>query len=142
MKNLLKELIEQSLKNLYANDIDLIKRRVSERDISYRFAHYFENNMVGTAVAQYDVDCEYNRDGHGIKQVNGTQVYPDFILHKRGSNEYNILIIEFKTWWNPDNHADIEKIKWMMNPQLRYQYKFGCSIIINKNAARIQWVEV
>ena len=129
MKNLLKELIEQSLKNLYANDIDLIKRRVSERDISYRFAHYFENNMVGTAVAQYDVDCEYNRDGHGIKQVNGTQVYPD-------------LIIEFKTWWNPDNHADIEKIKWMMNPQLRYQYKFGCSIIINKNEAKIQWVEV
>lgn len=37
-------------------------------------------------------------------------VYPDFILHKRGSNDFNILIIEFKTWWNPQNDEDIEKL--------------------------------
>ena len=126
MKNVLKYLIEQSLDCLYANDKDLLERKVAERDITHRFA----------------VDCEYNRDGYGIKQVNGNYVYPDFILHKRGCNDNNILIIEFKTWWNSENNADIDKIKWMMNPQLRYGYKFGCSIVLNKKSADIQWIEI
>ena len=126
MKNVLKYLIEQSLDCLYANDKDLLERKVAERDITHRFAHYFENNIAGT----------------GIKQVNGNYVYPDFILHKRGCNDNNILIIEFKTWWNSENNADIDKIKWMMNPQLRYGYKFGCSIVLNKKSADIQWIEI
>ena len=142
MKNVLKYLIEQSLDCLYANDKDLLVRKVAERDITHRFAHYFENNIAGTIVAEYNVDCEYNRDGYGIKQVNGNYVYPDFILHKRGCNDNNILIIEFKTWWNSENNADIDKIKWMMNPQLRYGYKFGCSIVLNKKSADIQWIEI
>ena len=126
MKNVLKYLIEQSLDCLYANDKDLLERKVAERDITHRFAHYFENNIAGTIVAEYNVDCEYNRDGYGIKQVNGNYV----------------LIIEFKTWWNSENNADIDKIKWMMNPQLRYGYKFGCSIVLNKKSADIQWIEI
>ena len=142
LKNVLKYLIEQSLDCLYANDKDLLERKVAERDITHRFAHYFENNIAGTIVAEYNVDCEYNRDGYGIKQVNGNYVYPDFILHKRGCNDNNILIIEFKTWWNSENNADIDKIKWMMNPQLRYGYKFGCSIVLNKKSADIQWIEI
>lgn len=77
MKNVLKYLIEQSLDCLYANDKDLLERKVAERDITHRFAHYFENNIAGTIVAEYNVDCEYNRDGYGIKQVNGNYVYPD-----------------------------------------------------------------
>ena len=105
MKNVLKYLIEQSLDCLYANDKDLLERKVAERDITHRFAHYFENNIAGTIVAEYNVDCEYNRDGYGIKQVNGNYVYPDFILHKRGCNDNNILIIEFKTWWNSENNV-------------------------------------
>lgn len=76
MKNVLKYLIEQSLVCLYANDKDLLERKVAERDITHRFAHYFENNIAGTIVAEYNVDCEYNRDGYGIKQVNGkTSIY-------------------------------------------------------------------
>lgn len=71
MKNVLKYLIEQSLDCLYANDKDLLERKVAERDITHRFAHYFENNIAGTIVAEYNVDCEYNRDGYGIKQVMG-----------------------------------------------------------------------
>ena len=31
---------------------------------------------------------------------NGT--FPDEILYKRGSNDNNILVMEFKTYWNKD----------------------------------------
>jgi hypothetical protein len=132
MKELLEELIKKSLDDLYQNDKYLIKHRVAERDITSKFAHYFQNNMRETIIADYDVDCEYNRDGYGMKKIDGTLVYPDFILHKRGTNESNLLIIEFKTWWNSDNREDIEKLKAMMSEWYRYQYQYGYSIILNQ----------
>ena len=142
MKILLEGIMKKSLDKLYANDKYLIIRRVSERDIVHRFAHYFENYMQDTDIESYNVDCEYNRNGYEIKQVNGKYVYPDFIVHKRGNNENNLLIIEFKTWWNSDNGADINKILWMMNPQLMFQYKYGCSITINQDNSEIFWVDL
>lgn len=42
MKKTLETLIEQSLNSLYTNDKDLLERRVSERDLSHRFAHYLK----------------------------------------------------------------------------------------------------
>ena len=132
MKELLEELINKSLDDLYQNDEYLIKHRVAERDITSKFAHYFQNNMRETNIADYDVDCEYNRDGYGMKNIDGTLVYPDFILHKRGTNDSNLLIIEFKTWWNSDNREDIEKLKAMMSDLYRYQYQYGYSIILNQ----------
>ena len=142
MKILLEDIMKKSLDKLYANDKYLIIRRVSERDIVHRFAHYFENYMQDTDIESYNVDCEYNRNAYEIKQVNGKYVYPDFIVHKRGNNENNLLIIEFKTWWNSDNGADINKILWMMNPQLMFQYKYGCSITINQDNSEIFWVDL
>lgn len=132
MKELLEKLIKKSLDDLYQNDHDLLKRKVAERDLTGLFAHYFRNNMKDTAIAEYNVDCEYNRDGYGMKKIDGTLVYPDFILHKRGTNESNLLIIEFKTWWNSDNREDIEKLKAMMSDLYRYQYQYGYSIILNQ----------
>ena len=67
-----------------------------------------------------------------MKNIDGTLVYPDFILHKRGTNDSNLLIIEFKTWWNSDNREDIEKLKAMMSDLYRYQYQYGYSIILNQ----------
>ena len=93
--------------------------------------------MQNTDVADYNVDCEYNRDGYGTKNIDGVLVYPDFILHKRGTNDDNLLIIEFKTWWNPNNHDDIEKLREMMSDTHPYKYKYGYSVILNKENSEI-----
>lgn len=140
-KEMLESIIMQSLDELYSKDKFLIDNKVAERDIVHRFAHYFENYMVNTNISLYNVDCEYNRSGYEIKQIDGSHIYPDFILHKRGLNKDNLLVIEFKTWWNPDNNSDIDKIRQMMHPDLIYQYKFGCSVTINKDNAEIFWVD-
>lgn len=141
MKELLETLIKKSLDDLYQNDEYLIKHRVAERDITSKFAHYFQNNMRETIIADYDVDCEYNRDGYGTKNIDGILVYPDFILHQRGTNSDNLLIIEFKTWWNSDNHEDIEKLLDMMSDRYPYKYKYGYSILLNKDNAEIVDIE-
>lgn len=98
--------------------------------------------MRTTSIAQYNVDCEYNRDGDDSKQIDGDKVYPDFIVHRRGSNEDNLLIIEFKTWWNPNNTNDIEKLKNMMSEQYRYKYKYAYSIVLAPTRKDVKIIQV
>lgn len=77
--------------------------------------HIILQNNIDTdgTFKRYDLYCEYNRNGARTKQLpsfpNGK--YPDVILHKRGSNNGNILIMEFKTYWNRDRSNDKNKIR-------------------------------
>ena len=142
MQQLLYQLINQSLDDLYRNDEYLISHKASERDLTFHFTTYFKDHMRTTSIAQYNVDYEYNRDGDDSKQIDGDKVYPDFIVHRRGSNEDNLLIIEFKTWWNPNNTNDIEKLKNMMNEQYRYKYKYAYSIVLAPTRKDVKIIQV
>ena len=68
--------------------------------------------------------------------------YPDLILHKRGSNENNILIIECKGWWADDKdiEEDKEKIIAFLNSE-RYKYMFGLLIIFNRENIVFNWID-
>jgi hypothetical protein len=82
----------------------LLQADVNERAISHKLAEYLSSEF-----SDWDVDCEYNRDGHdnNPKRVylepvlvksddtEGTTVYPDIIVHKRGEPD-NLLAIEIK----------------------------------------------
>ena len=142
MQQLLSQLINQSLDDLYRNDEYLISHKASERDLTFHFTTYFKNHMRTTSIAQYNVDCEYNRDGDDSKQIDGDKVYPGFIVHHRESNEDNLLIIEFKTWWNPNNTNDIEKLKNMMSEQYRYKYKYAYSIVLAPTRKDVKIIQV
>lgn len=106
---------------LYSEDDDLIvntpsdsnlingTHHVGERAIVFRFAHYLQNELnMYSEYKSYNLDCEYNRNGISAKILpnfpNG--VYPDLIIHKRGRNDKNILVMEFKTYWNSNIDAD------------------------------------
>ena len=89
----------------------------------------------------YHLDCEYNRNVDIIKKMGINAIIPDLIIHKRGSMKNNLLVLEIKTWWNPDNKEDIEKINKLIDPKKEYKYKFGLSIIIEKNyPPNLKWM--
>jgi hypothetical protein len=87
---------------------------VNERSISHRLAIYLEDE-INEWLDGWHVDCEYNRDVssprepytkrldlYEMNQVcvsvddeHATTVYPDIIVHKRGTNQ-NLLVIEMK----------------------------------------------
>jgi hypothetical protein len=105
------------------------------------------------------VDCEYNRHEDKEKRLgddkkmlellqqkynaeqlekklddtNAITVYPDIILHKRGIDEYDELVIEIKKASNTDKwqrQFDLEKLKAFTkqsyeNPHTSYHYKYG-----------------
>lgn len=63
--------------------------------------------------------------------------YPDLILHRRGSNDKNILLIEFKTWWHQKTDIDIKKIKNFTARDGRYKYPLGLSIVLNRERSEV-----
>lgn len=118
MKERLNSCIESALDLLYQNDWHLIRHpvgggnknrsHISERACVFRFGVYFDFLFRQMIPYHYHIDVEYNRNLENVKTLpqNGTSgakkaCIPDFIVHQRGNNDNNLLIIEFKTWWEP-----------------------------------------
>jgi hypothetical protein len=99
-----------SISRFLENEKFILENSLNERTISFKLAEYLNREFT-----DYDVDCEYNRmvsgnidlqyiqktlnleiDEISSDDTNGTTVYPDIIVHKRGNNDNNLLVIEVK----------------------------------------------
>lgn len=151
-KEQIEALINSALDWLYKNDSYLVNNEpflrkkngnhhVGERSIVFRLAHYMQNIMDSTpAFANYVLDCEYNRNGVHAKILpsfpEGT--YPDVIIHNRGNNDNNLLIMEVKSYWNRDNRQDKTKLREFLDVNGEYHFSFGVSLIIEKRRKDVQ----
>lgn len=137
------ELIKLAIKKIYDKDKYLIDNRVSERAIVSKFALYFYELSKNKISDSYDIDVEYNRQGIKTKKLGEEQVCIDFIVHKRGEFNKNLLAIEFKTYWNKKGKAierDKEKIKKLCDNSNEYKYKYGFTIIFEKEFNSINFL--
>ena len=138
------EMIDTALDVLYSKDKYLIEiempetdlvEHVGERAIVFRLGIYLQKELNQSKFKEYNLDCEYNRNGTDVKKlpsfING--VYPDMIIHKRGSNDKNQTIIEFKGWWNQNQDTDISKIIEFVDQNGEYKYKEGYTILLAQN---------
>jgi len=129
------KLIKFAIKKINDKDKYLIDNRVSERAIVSKFALYFYELSKNKLSCFYDIDVEYNRQGIKTKKLGEEQVCIDFIVHKRGDPNHNLLAIEFKTYWNKKSKAieqDKEKIRKLCDNSNEYKYKYGFTIIFEK----------
>ena len=139
----LEEIIKEALNELYLRDEYLINMKVHEQAIVFRFALYFIKALEEIKYNEYDCDIEYNRKFSSPKQIADTKVRPDLILHKRGSNDDNLLVIEFKTYWNCNIAVDENKLKELTKEDGGFGYKWGISILLEKSLekCKIEWIK-
>lgn len=97
------EMLVKAFRNLMVIDSYLLEVDANERSISHRLGLHLQS-----VFADWDVDCEYNRDGVEPKRIGylnihpddaedteARTVFPDIVVHKRGSDT-NYLVIEIK----------------------------------------------
>jgi len=121
------EAMQSCLELLYDQDFQILAQDIGERAVCGRLAM-----LMAATFPQHDVDIEYNRKGLGIEpkdiempDENGnlitSRVFPDIIVHERGNNLRNLLVVEVKKSTNtvPDehDHAKLQALCW----QLEYQ---------------------
>lgn len=159
-----------ALTTLYKKDIHLLKENLNERSITHKLAVYLQRQFRG-----YDVDCEYNGNvesaASGYRktipdelcprlkeykrrspdETKDLSVFPDIIIHKRGENRKNLLIIEVKKALDHPLRAqdlgrefDCYKLCQYTNRQnvnTSFLYELGCFIEIgtgrNRNYSRL-----
>lgn len=125
---------------VYKNDKFLIENGLCERCIMFRFAHYLAN-----LYPDYDVDCEYNRHKDNVKKIiEDKNIFPDIIIHKRGTDSGNFAVIELKNKANISNDGrmtDKAKLQALTKSNndgekdslYNYGYKFGLAIEVREN---------
>lgn len=144
-----KPLIEKVLDKLYKKEPELfdlddskkIKKHVGERAIVFRFGLYFQKEIEKHEwFKEYKLDCEYNRNGINPKKVPtiGNRIYPDLVLHKRKNNAGNLVVMEFKGWWNRSQEYDEKKIEKMIDKNGKFRYSAGYTILLEKDKAIVK----
>lgn len=115
----IKKKVDIAIAVLFSNDRGLLENNLSEKSITHKLAEYLQSLFI-----DYNVDCEYNGniendndrkkiyllkknlERKGLlkaKEANDTDaefadrpVFPDIIIHRRGTNKFNLCIIEVK----------------------------------------------
>lgn len=142
--------IDLAVQTLFSNDSYLLERRLNERSIAFKLAEYLQPLFNG-----YNVDSEYNGDagkendrkalaiaegrireiGIDPNENNSYSISPDIIIHKRGLNTDNLVVIEVKkdTSQNKYKQFDLIKLEHLTIDYLgnHYNYRLGIALILN-----------
>ncbi|GHA71937.1 hypothetical protein GCM10009007_11080 [Formosimonas limnophila] len=132
--------IKSSIGDLYQHDHHLMAVNSSERSLTHQLAihlaKYFPNHHV---------DCEYNRNGCDPKMLrlpvcsnvssdalDAKTVFPDIVVHDRGNNDNNLLVIEVKKASSSESpEHDKDKLRAFKN-ELSYQFAFHITLDLQK----------
>ncbi len=158
----IERIVNCSLQKLRKSDRHLLDINVNERTITHKLAEYLQQHFP-----DFNVDCEFNRYRNYIKRIrnekdrtkdianlsieklaeliwentNADTLYPDIIVHSRGNDNNNILVIEVKKSSNSaDGEFDKKKIKQLM--QRPFNYKFGLFLRIKLDDENddLEWI--
>lgn len=148
------EVIESRLNRAVAlfakRDEQLVAQDASERAMTHWVAVYLQDEF-----AEWHVDVEYNRNQGDVKRVyaqvppevsthsdEALTVFPDIIVHRRGSNE-NLLVVEAKKSAPRLPSFDDLKLRSYTDPDLGLAYAWGAAIVLTavENQSAVSWYQ-
>jgi hypothetical protein len=146
----LKKLINNALRSVYIHDRELLTKSGMERSVAFRFGVYFDRLKRRTRwLSSLHVDMEYNKHGDDSKHIPSRDnwIQPDFILHSRGNDNLNTLIIEFKPHSSGHNgkasvdkvKADLQKLRDLTSQEGKYKYGLGVFIEFGKEPPKCHY---
>ena len=128
----LQRIVATAIAEFTARDHYLLQFDVNERSVSHRFALYLQMELPN-----WSVDCEYNRDMADPKALEppdepiswsdtkAKTVFPDVIVHRRGTDD-NLLVIEMKKTDSGDKaNFDRDKLRAYV---AQFGYELGAFI--------------
>ena len=83
-------------------------------------------------------DPEYNRHGHDTKELDGSEIVPDLILHHRGDDSANILVVEFKKK-GQSLKSDRVKLAKLTGSPYYFRYQLGLLIVFGIDKITLEW---
>jgi hypothetical protein len=120
-----KNALHAAIDELLAKDMDLLVSGAHEQAICHRLAVYLEPRTP------LNVDCEYNRNMMRAKTLIGKRRFrPDIIIHRRLSNDENLLVVETKSRARK-SVSDAQRLSELTAELSDYGYSGGAFIIFH-----------
>lgn len=130
---------------LYRYDHELLDKDANERSITHKLAEHLQREFP-----YWHVDCEYNRLGSNAKRLRlplvdeqtctaateARTVYPDIIVHRRGTQQ-NLVVIEVKKQGGAPVTEDEAKIK-AFSKDSGYAYQYGLLLTIGPGSPTLK----
>lgn len=136
--------VRPAMARVVDNDLWVLQHGPSERAVAHRLAVYVEQEFPG-----WSTDCEYNRQGDagGRKQVSlnayslPKDVDPDIIVHVRGPQGPNLLVIEVKpeTADETDKEYDRQKLQACLEKPHLYTFAIFLTFGVREKLARMKF---
>ncbi len=134
----------RSIELLFKNDMTLFENDTNEESIASLMARYLSADFP-----ERHVDDDYNRMGDVPKTVTWDErpslVRPDIIIHRRGTNEDNLLAVEIKLSSNVKAKDDDVKKLRAYRRELAYTHALFIRFGVKRRAGEVtecEWVEV
>lgn len=141
----------KALAGLFKDDAYLLQVGAKEGSITNHFARH-----LGEEFPEWHVDVEYNRDLVDVKRlpipprepgasdIEAVTVYPDIIVHRRGTDD-NLLVVEVKKTQAGKHDFDRQKLRYFTSPPPDgFGYRFGVLVNLPPVALseqRLEWIE-
>ncbi len=142
-------LVNGAVARLIDEQPELLALDVTERALSHHLALYLSQYVP----AGFHVDVEYNRHFADPKrlelppraaldrELRATTVFPDIIVHKRNSDDANLLVLELK---KPGEPLDYDNLKLRaFRRELYYRHTAHLILGCDESGAvvnRLEWV--
>lgn len=100
---------------------------------------------------EYQVNDEYDRRERAVKNLvylnaagdtEEANIVPDIIVHRVGTQDCNLLVVEVKRHTNRDFAKDIWKLRGMTDQAGGYAYAAGVHLVLNVPASRVVRADV
>lgn len=159
------QIVQRSIDELLRRDSILLTNDVSERAITHKLAQYIQGEVERLQINDVQVDCEYNRN-LGVGQLAPKRIqllvnerrnqlrmqgelsedefgslttFPDIIVHGRGHNRRNLLVIEVKKTTNEKGDTfDLEKLRAFTEQTDQNSYHFTHGLILKLTTGQDQ----
>lgn len=144
----IKRHFQRALCRFLEHDVYLLRHDLAERAMTHKVGEYLQAEF-----SEHNVDCEYNRNMDGAKRVElpptdneedarSVSTYPDIIVHRRGNNDNNLLIVEAKKS-NSQYDAGYDERKIRAFSRLPYNYRVGVllmfTVLSNGDEPSVEW---
>jgi hypothetical protein len=130
--------LERAARAFRKFDDHLLEVNANERSMTHKFAEHLQKEYP-----DYHVDCEYNRDGSEKKEIRSFQdattstsdsdaatVFPDIIVHRRGTNAHNHLVIEAKKVPGKSDTTDRKKLKVFLEGEESHGLAYSYGVLL------------
>ena len=100
---------------------------------------------------EYQVNGEYDRRERAVKDLiypdaagdmDEADIVPDLIVHRVGTQDHNLLVVEAKRHTNRDFAKDMWKLRGMTDLAGRYAYAVGVHLVLNIPDGRVVRADV